>query len=273
MDRRLACFLVALACLSFACDRKTSPTTPSSTPTPTTLIVGQGGSFTTIQSALNATKGGETIDVRAGTYGERVVIDRPVTLRGMQAIVDGRAGGLDGKDIGIRVRASNVVISGFIVQNFERGIVLEGGNRQQIRDNRFLNNGTQVMPGCASFGIQATGDNQFIDNDISGSTWGIYAPFTTSGSVIRENRIHGNGRSGISMIGSSNRIEQNDATGNHTLRPASANCAQITDIGFDLYDQGTVSNAWIGNLGIANFVQANQARIVAPTPLLHRPAL
>jgi hypothetical protein len=44
------------------------------------VIVGGEGGFVTIAEAITAASNGDTIRVRAGTYSEEVVIDRPITL-------------------------------------------------------------------------------------------------------------------------------------------------------------------------------------------------
>lgn len=297
-----------------ACDQNgpASPTTPQ-VPTRGTYIVGAGGNFATIQAAVDAAPRGATVEVRPGTYAEQVSLKRAVRLQGAQAVLDGLAGALNGRDLGVHVLANDVEITGFVVQNFERGIVLDhvancrvrgnevrnntskdpqpisagvtkadgivllqvqnsevtenfvhdngniglmiwqssGGNT--IRGNRFVNNGTQQIPGLGMYGAgiySSAGNNtrnEIVDNEISNSHWGILiGSGPDSANVIRHNRIHGNGRAGIAVYGAHNRIEGNDATENGSLN--------LSPSGeYDLFEWPPVDNDWLGNQGRANF--------------------
>lgn len=120
-------------------DRLPTPTpSPSPTPTPTPsptpapspappsggLIVGSGG-YSSISQAVAAASAGQVISVRAGTYSESVVIDKPLTL---QAYGDGPVW-IDGgcsRQRGITVRASDVVLRGLgVKRTAEAGVAIE----------------------------------------------------------------------------------------------------------------------------------------------------
>lgn len=102
----------------------------SSTSLAATITVGPEGQYSSIEAAVVAAVSGDTISVSAGTYTltDKIVIDKPLTLRGAQAGVDPRtAAGLrtpggadesiiDGQNaIGtlIRIQANSVLIEGF----------------------------------------------------------------------------------------------------------------------------------------------------------------
>ena len=71
--------------------------------------------YTKINDAVSAASAGDTVIVCAGTYKEDVAISRALTLSGQSAdttIID--ATGLDN---GIKIAASNVIVSGFTVEN------------------------------------------------------------------------------------------------------------------------------------------------------------
>jgi len=62
----------------------------------TIVVAKSGGAYATIQAGLNAAQPGDTVEVRAGTYNERVTFPRSgtagkyITLRGEPgAIIDG----------------------------------------------------------------------------------------------------------------------------------------------------------------------------------------
>lgn len=317
--RKGAAVLLIAAIVIAACEdaprSPTGPGQPDSNPAPgrarlSSITVGRGEAFSQIQTALDAAASGATIIVLAGTYGERIVIQKPVKLEGRQAVLDGLAAGLDGRHVGIDVRADQVEISGFIIQNYERGVVVDsaydfrfqrnevrnnmskdpppisagvtksdgvilsnvqngivsdnfihdngsiglslgggsGGNR--VFGNRLDNNGTQQgLPGSGfSGGGIVTGGrnntrNEIFDNDVSGGYWGIRiggAP--DSANVVRNNRVHGTYRAGISVWGQHNIIEDNVVSGSGTLKmPPSC--------GLDLMDLRELDNTWRNNVG------------------------
>lgn len=92
-----------------------------------------------IAAAVSAARPGDIVSVERGLYTEHVVIDKPITLRGL-----GRPT-LSGANLGdvIRVKAPDVVIEGFIVRDSgpdltaqNAGIYVEpGAHRAVIRNN------------------------------------------------------------------------------------------------------------------------------------------
>jgi parallel beta-helix repeat protein len=268
--------------------------------------------YTRIQDALDAAPSGATITVVPGIYGERLVVTKPVKLQGNQAVLNGLAGGLDGRFVGIEVQSNDVEISGFVIQNYERGIVADSvanfrlydnevrtntskdpppisagvtksdgvvlysvqnseiadnfihdngsigllagqrlgvsisSNDNTVRRNRFVNNGTQQgLPGSGHFGASIliaapSARNQVLDNEMSGSYWGIiiFGPSNT----VRSNRITGNSRAGIMVYGAHNVIENNAATGNGSAN-FYPNCR------YDLMDYRDIDNTWRDNAG------------------------
>lgn len=93
-----------------------------------------------------------------------------------------------------------------------------------------------------------------MDNDVTGNHWGILVGnfAGNSGNVIRNNRVHGNGRAGIATVGvaSGNTIEDNDATGNALLNIAPS-------LLFDLFDAPPLDNTWRNNQGRFNLAASS----------------
>lgn len=191
---------LALVGAGFLVACKDDPTGPSGR-----LVVGEGQDFRTIAEAVQAAPAGATIQVLRGTYGERIVITKPLKLESEgRATLDGQAGGLDGRGIGIHVLgAAGVEISGFTVQNFERGIVLENasgcrivGNEVRNNDNRTAQTSPPLAPGVTPYeGIVLIASNN---------------------NTVRSNFIHDNGHDGVMLSdgSSANEVAFNVITDN-----------------------------------------------------------
>ena len=86
--------------------------TPVSAQTTDRLIVSPQGPFTTIQDALQASLPNGTIEVRGGVYSAPLVIEKTVTLLGIdQPVIDGQ-----GKGSLVIINAPDVVFSGFTLR-------------------------------------------------------------------------------------------------------------------------------------------------------------
>lgn len=227
MQRRSRCATkvvgtLVLAALLPACDGDKGPTGASDG---STLRVPQD--YRTIQEAIDAAGSGAVISVDAGTFSENVLISKSgLTLRG--------AGGrtvLDGSGrfgIGIHVRgASGVEVSGFVVQGFERGIVLENARDSRVRFNEVRNSLDKQPPNDLFEGIVliASHGNEINDNfSHDNGHDGIMLIGGSSGNFIRANHTYDNGAQtapgltgcGINLVGANdNQIEANEVLRNH----------------------------------------------------------
>ena len=150
--------------------------------------------YATIQSGLDRARPGDTIYVHAGTYHERPlkIFTPNITLIGAEAIIEG-----DGYDECLYINARGVKISGFVVQNGERGIWLEASTACIITNNTVFNNRGKGSPNTViheGHGIGLTSSsNCIIANNtvLSNSAYGI-ALFQACNNVIRGNRCDRN---------------------------------------------------------------------------------
>lgn len=100
------------------------------------LVVGTGGTYSSIEVALAAARPGDTILVRGGVY-PALVVDKPVTLRGEDgATIDGDTAG----DV-VQITAPDVTFEGFTVRHSGRVLEHEhagitvGAARATVRNN------------------------------------------------------------------------------------------------------------------------------------------
>lgn len=178
-----------------------SPTSPASSRY--VVSAGTDGNFATIAAAMKVVPPGEVIEVR-GAIGERVVIDKAgITLRGAaSAAIDGAL--LDGRGIGIHITAPDVEVSGLIVRNFERGIVVENTsgavltrNEVHSSNNKTANSAPPLAPGVDLFeGIVLVGASnvQITDNLLRNNGHdGLLLMGGSRNNIIRNNRMLDNG--------------------------------------------------------------------------------
>ena len=172
---------------------------------------GQG----TLQAAIDAAAGGDTLRLRAGIYRGSVDIHRSLVLvgQGNDSVIDG-----EGSSHVVLVSAPDVVVrnlavrnSGEVAEDENSGIfITDQGDRALIHDNHLEDN---------LIGVYLKGPESAVvsNNVIIGSQIhrmndrgnGVYL-WNTPGSVIRDNMIR-YGRDGIFVNGSRNNV----FSGNH----------------------------------------------------------
>ena len=168
--------------------------------------VGATGNFRLIQDAVNAAPDGAVVEVLAGKYSERVVVAKSVKLRATGAVLDGTGAG--GIGVGILVLdAANVEVSGFTVQNFERGIVLQNASNAVIQGNEVRNNTAKSAPPY-TFGV---------------TPWEGIVLIASRNNDVTNNFSHDNGHDGLMVTGGSsgNQIRNNRFTDNGAQTPTS----------------------------------------------------
>ena len=156
--------------------------------TAATLEVGQGKTYTTIQSAIDAAKTGDTILVDEGTYNENPLIKtNGISIIGKnreKTIIEGRK-----TSSGIRIdEVNNVVISGFTIKN-------SGGGGQED----------------AGVAIYKGNGNTVSNMIITGNSVGISIYQGSNNNIISGNIIESNSGYGINIYASNdNKIFNNN---------------------------------------------------------------
>jgi parallel beta-helix repeat protein len=162
-----------------------SPTaTASPSPSPTAT---QPQAPTTIQAMINAAAPGATVQVPAGTYREKIFINKPITLTGQPgAVIDGES-----RDRWIVGQASNVTIQGFTFVNsnqpqYHGGLSNDGYDNWTVRNNIFRDAGN------AAIDIKQ-GSGHLIENNEVARSGNVGIRVESVGSAtIRGNRTYGN---------------------------------------------------------------------------------
>ena len=136
--------------------------------------------YPTIQEAINAASPGNVIWVGTGTYHERLVINKSVTLVGRKAVV------IDGDATGtvVHVTARDIRISNFTIQNGHCGIWLD------YSKNIFIEKTVIKKAYYGIFITNSTG-NEINGNTIENNTFGIYL-IQSSLNIFIDNVVTGN---------------------------------------------------------------------------------
>jgi len=163
--------------------------------------------YPTIQGAVDAaTPTNNSILVFPGTYNEHVIINKSVTLVGIDPSNTTIIG--SGTGTVVTVTANNVEISRFTIQNGggsfpDSGIALNNSGDSTIRENTILENynGVYLNPSSQNniiwgntitsnngYGINmhSSDNNEILDNTVSGNNYGIYLNHST-GTTLRDN--------------------------------------------------------------------------------------
>ncbi len=137
---------------------------PSLTAQGTTLIVGgQHAQFQTIQAAIDAASDGDAIQVNSGTYVGNVLLNKKITLQGIDSP---RLHGL-GRGSVVTVIADSCVISGFVIEH-------SGADLTREDSGILLKSSYNVIE----------------DNHLHDLLYGIYL-YSSAGNTLRRNRIRG----------------------------------------------------------------------------------
>lgn len=228
------------------------------------LIVGVGGSFATIEAALAAANAGDTIEVHGGIYPAPLIIDKTVTLIGIdQPIIDGGGAGslvlisapqvvfsgfmvrgsgssLTHEDTGIVIQATGVTVSDNLLEDVLFGIYFADASDGIARNN--IIRGKALDESMRGDGIRVWYSNnvQLLGNEITfgRDTLIWYADNIT----IRDNHIHDN-RYGLHFMYNENAIVENNIIENNAVGA------------YMMYSAGLVmtGNQYINNRGASGY--------------------
>jgi nitrous oxidase accessory protein len=128
-----------------------------------TLIVGPGAQFQSLQSAIDHAQPGDVIEVRAGIYNENLLIDKQLSLIGIdRPIVHGTGSGSV-----VVITADSCILRGFLVRH--------SGGDLQTEDSGILLKSSK---------------NRIEQNELTDTLYGIYF-YRSQGNTVRWNTIRG----------------------------------------------------------------------------------
>jgi parallel beta-helix repeat protein len=176
------------------------------------------GEYSMIAEALAAAPDGATIEVAPGEYAEKLVIERPVVLRG--AVGDVIITGQENQPVIKIIDTHDVTIRGLIVQGGQYGILVIHSQGIVIRGNIIRNNdlvGIKVRMGSADIignavldtqppygkGIHITNSMDWPRSSIRGNTvtGNAMSGITTNMAMVTivDNEVRDNGQRGIAV--------------------------------------------------------------------------
>ena len=205
--------------------------------------IDSGKNFSTIQEAINdnETLDGHIIRVDAGTYYEHVVVNKSISLIGENretTIVDGdRTGNV------IHVKADNVTITGFTIQNSgpSCGLYIFSSSSNNISHNFITNNDVGIHLGYSS-------DSILTGNIVShNKEMGIYIERESDSNVVIHNNVSNSGE-GIGVALSSNCIVVGNTVSSNN----------VYGIWVSFSDNNTVSGNIASNNGIGIWVRRSR---------------
>jgi parallel beta-helix repeat protein len=167
--------------------------------------------YSTVQAAVHAANPEDTVHVRAGTYFENIVVNKPMSLVGENAqntTIDG-----SGLADALHIVADNINVTGFTIRNSftspYSGITLEYANYCNISGNNITNNwiGVNLASPCYN--------NTIIGNNITANNYYGVLLYSSDNNTIAGNNITDNGDGVyVASSSSSNSIAGNNITDN-----------------------------------------------------------
>ncbi|HID47094.1 MAG TPA: hypothetical protein EYP47_00025, partial [Methanococcaceae archaeon] len=169
------------------------------------------GNYFTIQKAIDNANPGDVIVVRDGTYYERIIISKSITLKSEhgpeRCIIDGEGAG----DV-VTVKEDNVVIEGFTIKNssnYSAGIKVSSHNTV-IKNNYILNN-------CIGIYLWHSQENVITNNTIVKNSWRAIKLEYSGHNYIENNYIRDNNNGICILYSNDNTIRSNVFVNNSIL--------------------------------------------------------
>lgn len=176
----------------------------------TWTVCSSGCDFSSIQKAIDATSGGDTITVFGGPYEENPVIGKAIILLRLGPVeVEIKA--KDTTEPTILIRAEGGAINGFKITQGKIGIQVENSERVTLTQNTLTGNGNGAV-------VLSSTDVTIVQNNIQENRGIGVAIRQNSKATATGNRLADNGSHGVEVLSSwvtlrNNVIQNNEGCG------------------------------------------------------------
>ena len=172
-----------------------------------------GCNYTTIGAAIEAAEDGDVVEVGSGTYNENVVVDKSITLRGVNTGEGVPVVNALGNGSTVILKADGIVLEGFYITN--AGPYPSAGIEVTSNDNLISRNGVWNSDWVGIYLKGCTNTTIFECITSNNGNDGILI-FRAPGNFVGDNVVSNNGDDGIAILQSDgNRVEGN-VVGNNT---------------------------------------------------------
>ncbi len=193
-----------------------------------------GGDFDTIQAAVDAAHSGDLVQVRSGTYAERVVVDKTLTIvgDGLAPVVNADTvpplpSSLPGDSAVLVIRdAVDVVIEGLSFSGPEDGIIVRDSADVTLHNVNASGNGGNGVDIRSSLNVTVSGT--FADN----GDHGVRVRKESSAVVLESSTMTGNVDDGIRVRDSSDvlvRDNNSSHNGDHGIEVRDSTGVEVVD--------------------------------------------
>ncbi|MHC1595175.1 MAG: right-handed parallel beta-helix repeat-containing protein [Methanotrichaceae archaeon] len=151
-----------------------------------TITVGaDGGDYTSIQKAVDAADPGDTINVESGKYYEKVVVDKRLTLRGVDTGEGLPTLSAVGIGSAITLTADETRLERFIIKNASVGKagVYVKSDKNTIKGNYVISNKWYGMH------FEGSSNNTVVGNTVRSNRYGIWLDAESNDNEIIRNEL------------------------------------------------------------------------------------
>jgi parallel beta-helix repeat protein len=138
------------------------------------LTVGTDGQYKTIQQAVDAAKSGDTILVAPGTYTEKIVVNKPLTITAGSGRPTVQAADSSG-DVFL-LTSSGVHIDGLKITGGASGVHIQQTSMCTVKNIVARDNKRAVY-------LSYSSNNKVSDSDLAGNGYGVYSDYSSNNTV------------------------------------------------------------------------------------------
>lgn len=173
-----------------------------------------GCRYSSIQAAIDAAKDGDVVEVESGTYNENLVVNKAITLKGVDTGEGAAVVNAQGSGSAVILEVDGITLEGLYITS--AGLYPKAGIEIVSNDN--LINKCEVW-NCKCWGIYLKGgsSNNTVSECISSNNDndGVMI-YKSPGNFFRGNLVGNNGDNGVQILESDNNVVDGNVLGNNT---------------------------------------------------------